>query len=74
MNSTYTTDRRSGVIVPLMGTKDVGNLYATKVRILSGAYAEQRAIVVRIDHSASVRVRFDSGLELAFGPSEMEAI
>lgn len=73
MNTT-TIQHRDGMTVPAFAIRGVGSRFATRVRVRSGAFAGQRGLVARIDHAESLRVRFESGLELPFGPSELEAI
>lgn len=58
---------------PVFGTKNIGSRHATKVKIGRGAFAGKRGVVVRVVHPSSVIVRLD-GIDLSFGPSELERI
>jgi hypothetical protein len=61
--------------VYLWGTRDMGR-YATRVEVVSGAFAGKRGVVVKVIHAGCALVRLDcNGQTLPFGPtSELKAV
>lgn len=57
----------------LFGTREVGSRLATRVRVIVGAFAGRKGIVVRVVHDPGcIFVRLNDGPTLPFGRSELQ--